>query len=529
MWDNSTFCCTVASPCRSFLALARGYALVIAQLLRDQHVPSVQQQLNSYNQQQTAPTCQVHYYEQQVTAVAWFAHLKSASDLTELDQLAQGGQRQRQQHGAASIQQQQQALQELHSHQQQASSQLLLETDVLLSGTVDGHLQIHTASGQLLLRQRLMSSAVLDIIVRPYCSGLRSSDASEEVCITFSNALIRINTLDLRSLIRMLQYTQHGNYSAAATVPPLAHLRYEFPAAVGPRVCGLSFGTVSNDLYSLLSSGSSSSAAREPKQQGRQKIAIVTVGKSPCLAAFEAEERPNKSTLAALVGMASSLAVGVAGAASKAAGLGPSLMYHGVKSLMKPLSTWYHNPYSSNNSTASFATSQPIVSYDDAQHLPKPEPLSLTKQLRDDDRILEGLVPAPVGALLVAPDNLGRVLLFEGGSITAVRLWKGYRDAQCGWIMPPPSHPARPLGLMLVLLAPRRQTLEVWLPRSGQRLASKVVDYPCLLLPVGLPCGGFGNDTVMDIWFESCTCATTLVVNLTSGEVWNVMDCLVSG
>eukprot|EP00878_Enallax_costatus_P033728 GHUV01037280.1.p1 GENE.GHUV01037280.1~~GHUV01037280.1.p1 ORF type:complete len:235 (+),score=59.40 GHUV01037280.1:254-958(+) len=160
-------------------------------------------------------------------------------------------------------------------------------------------------------------------------AGLRSSDASEEVCITFSNALIRINTLDLRSLIRMLQYTQHGNYSAAATVPPLAHLRYEFPAAVGPRVCGLSFGTVSNDLYSLLSSGSSSSAAREPKQQGRQKIAIVTVGKSPCLAAFEAEERPNKSTLAALVGMASSLAVGVAGAASKAAGLGPSLMYHG--------------------------------------------------------------------------------------------------------------------------------------------------------------------------------------------------------
>lgn len=91
---------------------------------------------------------------------------------------------------------------------------------------------------------------------------------------------------------------------------------------------------------------------------------------------------------------------------------------------MKPLSTWYQNPYNPPNSnTASFATTQPIVSFD-PQNLPKSEPLSLTKQLRDDDRIVEGLVPAPVGPLLVAPDNLGRVLLFEGGSMTAIRLWK---------------------------------------------------------------------------------------------------------
>lgn len=94
--------------------------------------------------------------------------------------------------------------------------------------------------------------------------------------------------------------------------------------------------------------------------------------------------------------------------------------------------------------------------------------------------------------------------------------------------MPPPNHPASPLGLMLVLLAPKRQTLEVWLPRSGHRLASRTVDYPCLLVPVGLPCGGFGNGLVMDLWYDSCACATTLVVNLFSGKVWDAMDCLES-
>lgn len=70
-----------------------------------------------------------------------------------------------------------------------------------------------------------------------------------------------------------------------------------------------------------------------------------------------------------------------------------------------------------------------MISFDDLQQLPKAEPLSLTKQLRDDERVLEALVPAPVGALLVAPDNLGRVLLLDGADMVAVRIWKVGKDA----------------------------------------------------------------------------------------------------
>lgn len=79
-----------------------------------------------------------------------------------------------------------------------------------------------------------------------------------------------------------------------------------------------------------------------------------------------------------------------------------------------------------------------MISYDDITQLPKPEPLSLTRQLRDDDRVLEGLVPAPIGGLLVAPDNLGRVMLLEGGSMTAVRMWKVmHEDCQHLFLMLP--------------------------------------------------------------------------------------------
>jgi hypothetical protein len=92
----------------------------------------------------------------------------------------------------------------------------------------------------------------------------------------------------------------------------------------------------------------------------------------------------------------------------------------GVKSLVKPLSSWYNG--SSKSSSGSSA--QPVVTFDDLQQLPKPEPLTLAKQLRDDERVLDALVPAPVGTLLVAPDNLGRVLLLDGADMVAVRIWK---------------------------------------------------------------------------------------------------------
>lgn len=96
---------------------------------------------------------------------------------------------------------------------------------------------------------------------------------------------------------------------------------------------------------------------------------------------------------------------------------------------MRPLSSWYSASSGSRRSASPAAAEQPVVCYDDIQQLPKPEAVSLCKQLRDDERVLEALVPAPVGTLLVAPDNLGRVLLLEGGSYAAVRMWKvGFAD-----------------------------------------------------------------------------------------------------
>jgi len=45
---------------------------------------------------------------------------------------------------------------------------------------------------------------------------------------------------------------------------------------------------------------------------------------------------------------------------------------------------------------------------------------------------------------------ISHVIIFM--SLSRVSMWKGYRDAQCGWLA----------GPLLVLYAPRRGLLEVW-------------------------------------------------------------------
>jgi hypothetical protein len=73
-------------------------------------------------------------------------------------------------------QQQQQSSQQQQQWQQQPRCAIdvadsLLEPAVLLSGTADGHLQIHSADGLLLFKQRFAATPVLDILVRAHCSG----------------------------------------------------------------------------------------------------------------------------------------------------------------------------------------------------------------------------------------------------------------------------------------------------------------------------------------------------------------------
>jgi hypothetical protein len=105
-----------------------------------------------------------------------------------------------------------------------------------------------------------------------------------------------------------------------------------------------------------------------------------------------------------------------------------------------------------------------------------PISLSVRWSINDSQRQLNSLLEAPMTSLAVATDGFGRVLLVDTRACVVVRMWKGYRDAQCGWIV-------NEKILYLILHAPRRGLLEVWKMRHGSRVSAQSIGSGWRLIP----------------------------------------------
>uniref|UniRef100_A0A182SSB1 Rab3-GAP regulatory subunit N-terminal domain-containing protein n=1 Tax=Anopheles maculatus TaxID=74869 RepID=A0A182SSB1_9DIPT len=113
--------------------------------------------------------------------------------------------------------------------------------------------------------------------------------------------------------------------------------------------------------------------------------------------------------------------------------------------------------------------------------LPPSEPLICRFGLCDLQRNAFAVWLAPNYQLAAVADHLGRIILVDCQRGIALRIWKGYRDAQCGFVevseklpkdsstsAPPPGRKIdRRKAVFLVIYAPRRSVLEIWSLRSG--------------------------------------------------------------
>eukprot|EP01132_Coremiostelium_polycephalum_P002154 gene2154-2653_t len=64
----------------------------------------------------------------------------------------------------------------------------------------------------------------------------------------------------------------------------------------------------------------------------------------------------------------------------------------------------------------------------------KAVPLSKRWQISDSKREIQSISIDPTGRFAVTTDNLGRVILLDLVNTLLIRMWKGYRDIQTGWI-----------------------------------------------------------------------------------------------
>ena len=124
--------------------------------------------------------------------------------------------------------------------------------------------------------------------------------------------------------------------------------------------------------------------------------------------------------------------------------------------------------------------------------------------VRDPSRQIERVFVDPSNTLMATADTLGRVLVMEMETMQVIRMFKGYRDAQCAWIRmditcddddeeeedeekeqsSPKLRRRRSsagsfmdsldrcpyLGLYLVIYTPHRDVVELWRMRSGPRV-----------------------------------------------------------
>ena len=79
---------------------------------------------------------------------------------------------------------------------------------------------------------------------------------------------------------------------------------------------------------------------------------------------------------------------------------------------------------------------------------------------------------APIGNLATVTDAFNRVMLFDYSKGNVVRMWKGYRDAQCGWIVVEEEEDEQPKqvkrkAVFVVIYAPKRGIIEIYLTEKS--------------------------------------------------------------
>lgn len=113
---------------------------------------------------------------------------------------------------------------------------------------------------------------------------------------------------------------------------------------------------------------------------------------------------------------------------------------------------------------------------------PKPKiepatPMQARFGFPDKQRKGQTITASPCRKLSVVTDSLGRVIVVDNDLGIAVRVFKGYREAQCAWLevhddMRSRSKGAVKKALFLVIYAPRRGFLEVFSMQQGPKVAS---------------------------------------------------------
>ncbi|XP_072313689.1 rab3 GTPase-activating protein non-catalytic subunit [Eucyclogobius newberryi] len=350
-------------------------------------------------------------------------------------------------------------------------------------GFSSGYVRFYTEHGVLLLAQLLHEDPVLKLKCRTYEIPRHPgvTEQHEELSILYPASLVTIDGFSLFQSLRACR-NQVARATAAGNdviqPPPLAYKKWglqEMDSIVDHCSVGVMATSVFDQMKNASSLGGFNVSIKGSPPAMSQ---YVTVGTGPYTGFFYAVEG-NSQPLLSHVAMA---------VASKL-----------TSALFNAASGWLGWNKNKNKNKAEEEAAQ--------KQKPKVEaatPLPIRFGLPDSRRHGESICLSPCNTLAGVTDDFGRVTLLDLSRGFAIRMWKGYRDAQLGWMQiaeergsrEASSAPApRRHALFLIIYAPRRGILEVWAMQRGPRVGAFNVGKHCRLLYAGYRLMGVNSVT----------------------------------
>ncbi|KAL0969299.1 hypothetical protein UPYG_G00225230 [Umbra pygmaea] len=349
----------------------------------------------------------------------------------------------------------------------------------IVVGFSSGYVRFYTEGGVLLLAQLLNVDPVLRLKCRTYeiprHPGI--TEQHEELSILYPAALVTIDGFSLFQSLRACRNQVARAAAAGSEVvqpPPLAYKKWGLQD-VDSIVDHCSVGIMTLCVFDQMKNASilggfHASVKGSPPAMSQ----YITVGGGPYSGFFYAIEGSSQPLL-------SHVALAVASKLTSA--------------LFSAASGWL--------GWKKQAEEEPSQ-----KQKPKVEPatpLAVRFGLPDSRRHGESICLSPCNTLAGVTDDFGRVTLLDVGRGIAIRMWKGYRDAQLGWVQVSEgrgereSSPSAPLprrhAQFLVIYAPRRGILEVWGTQQGPRVGAFTVGKHCRLLYAGYRLMGVNSVT----------------------------------
>ncbi|XP_044732271.1 rab3 GTPase-activating protein regulatory subunit [Chrysoperla carnea] len=113
------------------------------------------------------------------------------------------------------------------------------------------------------------------------------------------------------------------------------------------------------------------------------------------------------------------------------------------------------------------------------------EPIGCRFGIHDVRRIADKLILSPDKTLAVISDSLGRIVLIDTHRGVCIRMWKGYREAEYSFVqiheesalkrtksVPKTHSKGRKYALFLVIYAPKKGIIEVWVMQQGPKIVT---------------------------------------------------------